>query len=323
MILKGRTAMFKQILVPLDGSTRAEQALPVAIQLARASNGSIVLIRVANFPTDYGGGYTQAPLMTEQVIETELSNVDEYLKKVATSEVLAGISVKTEAMFGQPLQDILSVVESRRADLIVICSHGRTGLKRWALGSIAQALAHQSAVPLLVLRESGQVTAIASDAKSQPVCGLVALDGSPFAETALIPAANLVAALAAPDKGILHLVHVITHIGDEAQQSAKTYIAGVTEQLQQKLKHLNLSITWSLLQDKDVAGAIVDMAEHGEVKTNVDSVHGCDLIAMSTHGRGGLERLMMGSVTERVLHSSKLPMLIVRPQRTASYGNKQ
>ncbi len=323
MILKGRTAMFKQILVPLDGSTRAEQALPVAIQLACASNGSIVLIRVANFPIDYGGGYTQAPLMTEQVIETELDNVDEYLKKVATSEVLAGISVKTEAMFGQPLQDILSVVESRRADLIVICSHGRTGLKRWALGSIAQALAHQSAVPLLVLREGGQVLAIARGARTQPICGLVALDGSPFAETALIPAANLVAALAAPDKGILHLVHVITHIGDEAQQSAKTYIAGVTEQLQQKLQHLNLSITWSLLQDKDVAGAIVDMAEHGEVKTNADSVHGCDLIAMSTHGRGGLQRLMMGSVTERVLHSSKLPMLIVRPQRTASYGNKQ
>ena len=152
--------MFKQILVPLDGSTRAEQALPVAIRLARALRGSIVLVRVANFPLDYGGGYTQAPLLTEQMIETELDNVDNYLKTVATSEALAGISIKTEAMFGQPLQDILSVAESRRVDLIVICSHGRTGLMRWALGSVAQALAHQSPVPLLVLREGGQVPAI-------------------------------------------------------------------------------------------------------------------------------------------------------------------
>ncbi|HYB01223.1 MAG TPA: universal stress protein [Ktedonobacteraceae bacterium] len=313
--------MFKQILVPLDGSTLAEQALPVATRLAHASSGSIVLVRVANFPVDYGGGYTQAPLMTEQVIETELDNVDAYLKNVATSEALAGIPVKAESMFGQPLQDILSVVESRRVDLIVICSHGRTGLKRWALGSIAQGLAHQSTVPLLVLREGGQITAVSSGATHGPICALVALDGSPFAETAILPAANLVAQLSAPDEGILHLAHVITHVGDEALQSAKKYIAGVTEQLQQKLRDSNLSITWSLLRDKDIAGTVIDLAEHGDNKTSTDQVHRCDLIAMSTHGRGGLERLMMGSVTERVLHGTKLPMLIVRPQRSAAYGS--
>jgi len=91
-----------------------------------------------------------------EMIETELDNVDNYLKTVATSEALAGISIKTEAMFGQPLQDVLSVAESRKVDLIVICSHGRTGLMRWALGSVA----HQSTVPLLVIREGGQVPAI-------------------------------------------------------------------------------------------------------------------------------------------------------------------
>ncbi len=313
--------MFKQILVPLDGSTLAEQALPVAARLARASSGSIVLVRVANFPVDYGGGYTQAPLVTEQVIETELDNVDTYLRKIATSELLAGIPIKTESMFGQPLQDILSVVESRRADLIVICSHGRTGLRRWALGSIAQGLAHQSPVPLLVLREGGQVTAVSTGATQGPICALVALDGSPFAETVLLPAAHLVAQLSAPGEGILHLSHVITQVGDEALQSAKKYITEVTEQLQQKLKDENLSITWSLLRDKDIAGAIVDLAEHGDNKTTADQAHRCDLIAMSTHGRGGLERLMMGSVTERVLHGTKLPMLIVRPQRSAAYGS--
>jgi nucleotide-binding universal stress UspA family protein len=149
----------------------------------------------------------------------------------------------------------------------------------------------------------------------------VALDGSPFAETALIPAANLVSALAAPNEAILHLVHVVTHRGEEAQQRAKKYIADVTEQLQLKLKNLNLSITWSLLHDRDVAGSIVDLAEYSAGETDAEQVHRCDLIAMSTHGRGGLERLIMGSITERVLHSTKLPMLIVRPQRTAAYGS--
>ena len=312
--------MFKQILVPLDGSTRAEQALPVAARLARASGGSIVLLRVAKLPVDYGGAFTQAPLLTEQIIETELDNVDDYLKTVATSATLTGITVKTEAMFGQPLQDILSVADTLRVDLIVICSHGRTGLKRWALGSVAQALAHQSAVPLLVLREGGRVTALSDVESARSLCALVALDGSPFAETALVPAANLVAALAAPGEGILQLTQVITDKGEEAQKHAKAYISGVAERLQQKLKGLNLSITWSLLRDEDVAGAIVDMAKHGEGGSRAGELSGCDLIAMSTHGRGGLERLMMGSVTERILHSTKLPMLIVRPLRTALYN---
>ncbi len=312
--------MFKQILVPLDGSTRAEQALPVAARLARAPGGSIVLLRVAKLPMDYGGGFTQAPLLTEQIIETELDDADNYLKTVATSHTLTGIAIKTEAMFGQPLQDILSVAESRRVDLIVICSHGRTGLMRWALGSVAQGLAHQSSVPLLVLREGGRISALSRVDITRPLCALVALDGSPFAETALAPAANLVAALAAPNEGILHLTQVVTGIDEAAQQGAKTYITGVAEQLQQKLKGLNLSITWSLLRNVDVAGAIVDMAVHGEGGARAEGLNGCDLIVMSTHGRGGLERLMMGSITERVLHSTRLPMLIVRPQRTASYN---
>ncbi len=313
--------MFKQILIPLDGSTRAEKALPVAARLAHASNGSIVLLRVAKLPVDYGGGYTQAPLLTEQIIETELDQADNYLKSIATSDILKGITIKTEAMFGQPLQDILSVAEMRRVDLIVICSHGRAGLMRWALGSVAQALAHHSSIPLLVLREGGPVPAFSQADVTRPLCAFVALDGSPFAETALGPAANLVTALAAPNEGILHLIQVVTNRAEKAQQSAKTYITGVTERLQQKLKGLNLSITWSLLRDKDVAGAIVDMAEHSEGKPKAEGFSGCDLIAMSTHGRGGLERLMMGSVTERVLHATRLPVLIVRPQRSATYNS--
>lgn len=312
--------MFKQILVPLDGSTRAEQALPVAARLALASGGSVVLLRVAKPPIDYGGGFTQAPLLTEQIIETELDNADNYLKTVATSATLAGITIKTEAMFGQPLQDILTVAESRRVDLIVICSHGRTGLMRWALGSVAQGLAHQSSVPLLVLREDGRVPALSRMDITQPLCALVALDGSPFAETALAPAANLVAALAAPGEGVLHLTLVDTEIGEEVRERAKVYLVAVAERLQQTLKGLNLSITWSLLRDADVAGAIIDIAAHGESGAKAGRFNGCDLIAMSTHGRSGLERLMMGSITERVLHSTKLPMLIVRPQRSAIYS---
>ena len=208
-----------------------------------------------------------------------------------------------------------------RVNLIVISSHGRTGLKRWALGSVALGLAHSSSVPLLVLREGRSVPAFTRTDVTLPLSAFVALDGSPFAETALVPAANLVTALAAPGEGVLHLTQVITARTEEAQQGAKTYITGVTERLQQKLKGLNLLITWSLLRDKDVAGAIVDMAEHDVGKAKSEGFTGNDLIAISTHGRGGLERLVMGSVTERVLQATMLPVLIVRPQRSATYSS--
>ena len=85
--------MFKQILVSLDGSSRAEQALPVAARLAHASGGLIILMRVAKLSVDYGGGFTQVPLLNEQIIETELDNADDYLKSVATSDTCRGITV--------------------------------------------------------------------------------------------------------------------------------------------------------------------------------------------------------------------------------------
>ena len=82
--------------------------------------------------------------------------------------------------------------------------------------------------------------------------------------------------------------------------------------VQERLKDLNLSIRWFFPRDADVAGELLEIAQGGQ------GSGGCDFIAMSTHGRGGLERLMMGSVTEHVLNATKLPMLLVRPQHVAT-----
>ncbi len=75
--------MFQRILIPLDGSPRAEQAVPVAAPIARASGGSVLLLQVVSPPIDYGGGLAQAPLMMEQVIETELAVASRYVDRVA------------------------------------------------------------------------------------------------------------------------------------------------------------------------------------------------------------------------------------------------
>jgi nucleotide-binding universal stress UspA family protein len=316
--------MFEHILVPLDGSARAELALPVAARIASTTSRSIHLLEVVSPPIDFGGGYAADPLLIEQVIETEMTIATDYLKTVAALPVLAGIQTTTEVVFGLPAQHILAVARSGEVDLIVLCSHGRTGFTRWVLGSVAHTLAHESTVPTLVLREGEPASLLSGSDTSRPLCALVPLDGSELSEAALVPAAHLVAALAAPNQGTLHLAQVVKpfqamaedgfviELNEEAIQHAGTYLAHAAKRLQATMKDLRLSITWSVTCEKDVTVALVNLAEHGDEGKETGR---CDLIAISTHGRHGLERWVMGSVTERLLTSTKLPMLIVRPPK--------
>jgi len=109
----------------------------------------------------------------------------------------------------------------------------------------------------------------------------------------------------------------VSQLNQDSLKRAEAYLAAVKEQALETFQNLKLSITWSVALDADIAGAIIGTAEHGEQVEGAKDFSGSDLIAMSTHGRGGLERWVMGSVTERVLGATRLPMLIVRPQKKA------
>lgn len=316
--------MFKHMLVPLDGSFRAEAALPVAARIARASDGSIVFMQVVNPPVDYAGGLaTGTSLLAGQMIETEMTQAMDYLKSVAASPALAGMQISTEVMVGSPAVDIMAVAESRAIDLIVLCSHGRTGISRWVLGSVAHRLVHQSAVPVLVLQTTESAAPPFAELDTQRLFRvLVPLDGSPHAEAALLPAVQLVSALATPGYGALRLVQVVkafpstaaegfvSELNEETLSRAKSYLTKVQAHLLETFKDLKLTITWSVTIEADTAEALVGIAEH-----DTDARGGSNLIAISTHGRGAVERWVMGSVTERVLNITKLPMLIVRPKK--------
>ncbi|HET7640419.1 MAG TPA: universal stress protein, partial [Ktedonobacteraceae bacterium] len=304
-----------------------ERAIPVAARLARASNGSVILLQVVTPPIDYGGYLAQAPLLSESMIETYLDEAKSYLENLAKSKDLAGIGTRVEAIFGTPAQEIFALTQSRRVDLIVMTSHGRTGFTRWALGSVAHRVVHHSPVPVLVLRDDAPLPVDRPIDADHPLRALVPLDGSPLAETALEPAAYLIAALASPSINSLHLAQVVklpstTHdeefvakVGKEILDNAKTYLAAVKDRLDETLKERKLSITWSVAIESDVADALIGMAEHVAEGKEAKGLHDCDLIAMSTHGRGGWERWTMGSVTERVLNGARLPVLVVRPQK--------
>jgi len=322
--------MLKRILVPLDGSPLAESALAVAARVAQASDGSIVLLRVIGVPTTYtpyiyGPDMAQSPSLAQELLNTEQENAEKYLAEIARLDILAGIKVEPIITPGTAGMAILNTVNEENVDLIVMSSHGETGFKRLALGSVAQHVSRHSPVPVLVLKGDGSTTSAFPDpaSPSRSITALVALDGSELAEASLKPAAYLVAELSAPAQGILLLSIVankqasrdkhgtVEHMRDEARK----YLIGITERLQgSEIAKLKLAIEWSIEESKDVADALIQAAESGKMLESSHEFTGCDLIAIATHGRGGLQRWMAGSVTEHILGATTLPMLIVRPR---------
>jgi nucleotide-binding universal stress UspA family protein len=317
--------MFAHILVPLDGSAPAEEALPVAARIVRASRGSIHLLEVISSPIDFGRENDWDPLLSEQEIETGTTVATDYLRTMVALPVLDRIQVTTEVAPGLPAQYILAAARSGEFDLTVLSSHGRTGFTRWVLGSVAHTLAHESTVPTLVLHENETASLLAHPDAARPLRALVPLDGSPLAETALAPAAHLLASLAAQSE--LHLTHVVKPLQTSAEEGvesslnaevkarARTYLTQVTERWQARATELGISISCSVALEADVASALLRQAEPGEQGQGTAGNRGCDLIAISTHGRHALERWVMGSVTNRLLNATKLPILIVRPPR--------
>jgi nucleotide-binding universal stress UspA family protein len=317
--------MFKRILVPLDGSTRAERAVPVAARIAQASGGSVILLQVAVIPIDIESAKKPPEIYSQEAFDKGVADASSYLEGVAKSGVLAGTKTETEAVTGAVAPSILSAIQSLQADLVVMCSHGYTGFKRWALGSVAHKLVPHSPVPVLVLRDGGVVPATAAQ---QPIRAFVPLDGSPLSEAALEPAAQLVAALAPSAQGALHLMRVVdipssygkfrssvdehydAGVRAEAKREYEAYLDAVAKRFAEgDLAKYNLSVTTSIPIDMDVAEAIVQAAE----QAGGAELSGYNLIVMATHGRGGVQRWVLGSVAERVLHTTRIPLMVVHP----------
>ena len=311
--------MYKRILVPLDGSARAEQAIPIAARIAHALGDSVILLRVATAPVDTGK-YSSTSGYVEEAVDADLAEASSYLENIAESNELDGITTEVKTFIGSVAPTILSAAQSFHADIIVMCSHGYTGFKRWALGSVADKVTRHSPIPVLVLREGGPVPATA---EHQPVRVLVPVDGSTLSEAVLEPAAYLAAALAeaTSQQGALHLLrvvdlpasggkfksdaHIDTGLKEQVKHEDEAYLASLVNRLSEgDLAYLDLAITCSVEADPDVAEAIVKKAEQDKF----------DFIAIATHGRGGVQKWAMGSVAGRVLHATRLPLLIMRPQ---------
>ncbi len=305
--------MFQRILVPLDGSSRALQALPVAAHLARSIGGSVIVLRVVSPVLEAWPALDFSPPATlvQSITEGDLAEAERYVGEMSTSPDLCDVVTETVVLFGPVTPTILSVASSYRADLIVMGGHRTTGRPHWLNGCVVERVARHAPVPVLILREGGPtlIDPHLNAVTAQHI--LVPLDGSALAEAVLAPVASLRAALAASSRGTLHLTRIVHP--DEvkkdacALEAAQHYLSTVVA------RHaLGQETICSVIVHADVATALIAIAGQGKQAEEDDGESRCDLIALATHGRGGVQRLVLGSVTERVLSSAMVPLLIVR-----------
>lgn len=317
--------MFNRILVPLDQSRRAERAIPVAARLARAAHGEIILTHVLVMPLEYATPITPAAYAAPPLNEME-TEAETYLRRMAELPILSDLSVSIDVSMGPTAIAILDTAEQRDVDTIVMTTHGRTGVSRWALGSVARHIVRHSHVSVLTLREQGASLVEAPEAKT--VRALVPLDGSTVAEEAVGAAARTVMWLAGPGRtAALSLAMVVDPSYAAAEyppdtllrDGAVVYLERVAAEAARAYPELN--VNWLALAERDVAAALVRLAEQGVADgalAGKGAPGASDMIAMTTHGRTGIARLALGSITERVLETSQLPLLVVRPSSMAS-----
>jgi nucleotide-binding universal stress UspA family protein len=276
--------LFRRILVPLDGSGFAEHALPISQHLARAFGAQLRLLSVVP-ETDESDPARRADL-----------DPAEYLARVTEELGLAGLSAHSALRRGEIAEQIFAAALEDQAGLIVLCTHGRSKPRRWLTGSLTTQMVHYVAPPLLVLRPDERWRSTRS--RFQRL--LVPLDGSDVAEQAL-PYARAMARRFGSEIVLLSVPE-----GSESESFSATiesYLDRVVEGLQQDGLGVRRLVTGS-----GPARTIVSVCE----------AESADLVMMVTHGRGGtdrMDRVKVGSVTERVIESSPCPVFVVSAEQ--------
>jgi nucleotide-binding universal stress UspA family protein len=145
--------MYNKILVPLDGSELAEKALVQAEQMARMFGSEIILFEVVPFMPIYGSPELVTPLIVD---EKQRESVDAYLAKLAGELKQKGFNVSTMVKTGQQVAlEIIEFSKERGVDLIIMCTHGRSGITRWVLGSVTLKVLTRAETPILLIRAKG------------------------------------------------------------------------------------------------------------------------------------------------------------------------
>jgi len=312
--------MIRKVIVPLDGSLFGEHALLPALAIARRAAAELQILHVhPPLPPLYAAGEVVTDLSLEAVlIEREQAYLRDVIVRMGKSATVA-LSIKVRLLNGPIAEALATVIAQEKADLVVMSTHGHGPLSRFWFGSVADRLIRESVAPILLVRPQAVPPDFCSDPAPSRV--LVPLDGSALAEqvldtvrgfSQLVGASLLLLRVIQPvilgnygiNEGIgtygQKLVEQLREAESKLRREAEDYLEGVA----QRLRAEGLVVRTRVVCHEQPSAAILDQAR----------TDGADLIALATHGRRGISRLFLGSVADKVLRGSSLPVLVQRPQ---------
>lgn len=289
---------YARLLVPLDGSPLAEQAVPYARLLGRGLDVPVHLM--ACLTRTARSGVDAANLST--VVRT-------YLDRVALPLQEAGVHVSTVLAEGDAAAEIADEADRQPETLTLMSTHGRSGIRRWALGSVTDRVLRATTGPLMVIRPGNEPMTPPVDAALDTV--VVPLDGSELAERAL-PHAHLLAD--ALELRVM-LVHVVGNLADyygpmetvpeadgDGQEGEHQEGAAYLSQVREREQHTRIASAEEVVLSGHPTETVIEL---------VRELPGA-MVVMTTHGRSGPGRWLLGSVADQVVRHAERPVLLVR-----------
>lgn len=297
------------IVVPLDGSEQAEQVIPYAEAL-RHRGGALLFFQVVNPSGPARGLFGDIEIAVEDLIEQQRTASKERLREIGDrwSEVLKK-KPEVEAFAGDTVEAIEAIVKERHATMLAIASSGRGSLSRFAFGSVADKLMRDAPAPLLIVHP-------AKDFPEEPTAVtferiLVPLDGSEVAEQALPEAARLAINAKLPVV-LMQVVNPSLEFSMLGQGMAPvtSELYGEVEKDFTEEANETLDRGAKLLGDIDM-GVTQTVLEGGTVEAIQHYTKPGDLIVMTSHGRTGVRRFLLGSVAQKIINERIAPVVLV------------
>jgi nucleotide-binding universal stress UspA family protein len=280
--------MIERILVPTDGSPESAQAVPIATQIARAQGADILLMQVVSYPIVTDQYETMLTYdLYQQVLDAAEEDAKSNLGRLEAEVQGHGVRATTIQVNGSPAALLIDAEREQKIDLVVMATHGRSGLARFALGSVADRMLREGTRPVLLARST--------DSEPTLKTALLMLDGSGVSEEAV----PVVKTLAGRPIENVKLFRAVDDLSDRT--SARTYLEGVAGHLAGEGLNIETAV--------DVGDPTMLVRR---------AAQDTDLVILCTHGRGGFDRFRHGSVAERVVREVDKPVLLIRAGAVAA-----
>jgi nucleotide-binding universal stress UspA family protein len=308
--------LYKRILVPLDGSELAEKALPYAEELAAKLGAEVVILNV-RMPSEDPDNPEHRAYISKIAAETEQNIKKLPAYKQGEKVKVASAIIGSSGPLMHTGEHIMEYADKESISLIIIASHGRSGIRRWALGSTAEKIAGDAKCPVLLVRAGAELPKTAHLAHL-----LVALDGSKQAEAVVEHIEWLVPRLNARVT-LLNVVEPLYHIYPSTESMGYFGGGGIIkvpyseEEMKPAMKigeEYIKNVNSKLTSEGITTGYEVRVGSAADEIIAAEKETGADLVVMSTHGHSGFGRWSHGGIADKVMHGGNIPLLLIRPK---------